>query len=201
MGDKGATMITARRRPRVVQWIVLPVMGVVGALLIVAYLSSLHAAVESEQAGACLALQPEPLSGAARPFTLPDLNGERRSLKSFQGKVVLLNFWATWCPPCVEELPSMMQLQRTLDPRDFTMLTVSVDDTADVVKAFIARHRSIIGGLQVLMDPSKKTPTGYGTSKFPETYLIDREGQLRFRFINKRDWSSPAAVACLRSLM
>jgi cytochrome c biogenesis protein CcmG/thiol:disulfide interchange protein DsbE len=201
MAQEDASMNTSGRRPRVVQWIVLPMVGVVGALLIAAFLSTLHAAGEREQTGACLALGPEPLSGAARPFTLPDLNGERRSLESFRGKVVLLNFWATWCPPCVEELPSMMQLQRSLDPRNFTMLTVSVDDTADVVKAFIARHRSIIGGLQVLMDPSKKIPTGYGTLKFPETYLIDREGQLRYRFINKRDWSSPAAVACLQSLM
>lgn len=96
----------------------------------------------------------------------------------------------------------MAQLQRALADRpDVAMMTVSVDDTAAQVKKFLEQHRALFGSIPVLMDPSKKVPESYGTKKFPESYLIDRTGTVRYRFINKRDWSSPLALSCIESLL
>lgn len=175
--------------------------AVVGGLLCYHYLTALASSAERERLGACLALEPQQFAIKAPPFALPDLEGDRTRLASSRGRVVLLNFWATWCPPCVEELPSMVRLQRALADTDFQLLTVSVDDDTATVKQFLARHRRILGELPVLMDPDKGVARSYGTVKFPESYLIDRRGYVRYRFINKRDWSSPTSLACIRSLL
>jgi len=187
---------------RVSHILALAVVAAAGALLVARFLIAVSGDAEVGGKDACLALQPEIRSTPAPGFTLPDLEGKKRSLAESRGKVVLLNFWATWCPPCVEELPSMAQLQRALADRpDVAMMTVSVDDTAAQVKKFLEQHRALFGSIPVLMDPSKKVPESYGTKKFPESYLIDRTGTVRYRFINKRDWSSPLALSCIESLL
>jgi peroxiredoxin len=148
---------------------------------------------------ACMALKPHAPADAkpARPFALPDLNGTQKTLASYKGKLVLLHFWATWCPPCIEELPSLYRLQASMkDPR-FELLTVSVDDSAKIVSDFFKKHR--VPPLPILMDKGRKVAKSYGTTKFPETYLISPEGKLLYRFVNKRDWSSAVALDCLRS--
>lgn len=147
--------------------------------------------------GACLALKPEPQNREAPAFELPGLDGQKKSLASLRGKVVLLHFWATWCPPCIEELPSLYRLLGAVTNKDFALQTISVDDTADIIKKFFAANK--VPPLPLLHDPSKKVALAYGTTKFPETYLIDKKGRVRFRFVNKRDWSSPAALTCIRS--
>jgi peroxiredoxin len=172
-----------------------------GAVFIGRFLIALARATRSERSGACRAMDPQLLSVKAPGFELPDLAGEKRRLADFAGKVVLLNFWATWCPPCVEELPSMIQLQESMGGRDFVLLTVSVDDSVKVVRDFLSRHRRVIGAMKVLIDPSRKIPRSYGTEKFPESYLIDQDGVVRYRFINKRNWASPVAQSCIRSVL
>lgn len=153
---------------------------------------------KSIAAGACLALRPVAQKGEAPAFELPGLDGKKRSLASLRGKVVLLHFWATWCPPCLEELPSLYRMQDALKGEDdFVLLTVSVDDKAKIVQDFFAKHK--VPPLPVVVDPTKKVPQSYGTTKFPETYLIGRDGKLRYRFIDKRDWASSAALSCLRT--
>ena len=152
------------------------------------------------QGNACFGLDPVPLGRPAGEFTLADLAGKRHSLQSLRGKVVLLHFWFTQCPPCIEELPSLHRLRRQMSGNpSFALMTVSVDEEKDEVKRFLARHG--LTDLPVLWDPEKKTSNAFGTTKFPESYLIDRSGNTRFRFINKRNWSSPLAQQCIRSVM
>jgi peroxiredoxin len=129
-------------------------------------------------------------------FTLKDMNGVEVKLNSFKGKVILLNFWATWCPPCVDEVPSLEDLARRLKGSDMRMLAVSVDDDWDKIRRYFAKGSDI----GVVLDTSHDVPKKFGTEKFPETFLIDAAGRVRYYFINKRDWSRPEAVACLESL-
>jgi peroxiredoxin len=176
--------------------------GVVAAVAVLLASQWVAAVKQANQAqgNACFGLDPVALDRPAGKLVLPDLAGRQHSLQSLRGKVVLLHFWFTQCPPCIEELPSLYRLRRGMSSNpSFALLTVSVDEEKEEVKRFLARHR--LTDLPVLWDPDKKSSNALGTSKFPESYLIDRAGKVRFRFINKRDWSSPLARQCIRSVM
>ncbi|MCC6750912.1 MAG: TlpA family protein disulfide reductase [Deltaproteobacteria bacterium] len=152
------------------------------------------------EANACRAMEPETQDTPAPGFTLTDLAGKKQSLSDHKGKAVLLHFWFTDCPPCLEELPSLLRMQSQLVGRkDFTLLTVSVDDSASKVKEFIAKNH--VAGLSILHDAERRVPARYGTEKFPESYLIDREGRIRYRFVNQRNWTSAPALACIQSVL
>jgi peroxiredoxin len=161
-----------------------------------------RAQVDREQAGACLPLAPIVKQGAAPDFTLPDPQGKPVALSSFRGKVVFLNFWLSSCKPCEEEMPGMERLRRTLAPRGIEMVTVTADESWDDVHRLLGRvFPGGKHGMVLTRDPEKKVATSYGTKLFPETYLIDRQGNLRFYFDNARDWGSPAARECVESLL
>jgi peroxiredoxin len=164
------------------------------------FLRAVHGTVAAERATACAELKGEPQARQAPELELPDLSGKRLKLSSLRGKVVILNFWATWCPPCVEELPSLVELRRTLHGKDVELVTVSVDEDIAALRAFLKKHLRDPGDLPVLTDPSKRSATAFGTEKFPETYLIDRQGVIRQKLIYKRDWASREAIACVESL-
>src|SRR5688572_2989206 len=151
--------------------------------------------------GACKALEPDPMpaaivDGNPPEFQLPDAGGKTVSLSAQRGHPVMLNFWATWCPPCVEEVPALEDLARRIDGTDLRLLAVSVDENWDIVRRFFAKGTRI----GVLHDASKELPKKFGTEKYPETYLIDAKGKVRYFFANKRDWTRPETVACLESL-
>jgi peroxiredoxin len=165
------------------------------------YLRAVHGTVATERTGSCSILKGEPLEQQAPDFELPDLAGKRQRLSALRGKVVLLNFWATWCPPCVEEIPSLLALRAAMRGKDFELVTVSVDEELPALRAFLAKHLKDPSAYPVLSDPQKKSATAFGTEKFPETFLIDRRGVARFKFIYKRDWASREAVACIESLL
>jgi cytochrome c biogenesis protein CcmG/thiol:disulfide interchange protein DsbE len=132
-------------------------------------------------------------------FSLLILGGDASlSLESLRGKVVLLNFWATWCKPCEDEMPAMENLYRAIGPQEFELIAVSVDDDPRVVEEFRARL-----GLTfpILLDPQKRVADAYQSHRFPESYLIDREGVLVARYIGPRDWDAPAYVARIRRLL
>ncbi len=132
-------------------------------------------------------------------FTLPDPNGRSVSLSDFRGKVVMVHFWATWCPPCVEELPTLAKLNESLAGKDFELLAVSVDEGgADTVTSFL--HRNNLN-VPVLLDTSHAISSQYGTYKFPETYILDREGIVRYKVIGPRDWRDPAALQLLQNMI
>jgi cytochrome c biogenesis protein CcmG/thiol:disulfide interchange protein DsbE len=167
-----------------------------GVLLVRGAASTVRSAAE----GACLALHPNPLSTSLRALTpnfeLPDLSGKLVPLRSLRGRPVLVSFFATWCPPCVEETPSLEELARSVGNKA-TVLMVSVDEDLDALKRFFAKGSPAL----VVRDESRKVPLSFGTSKYPETFLVDAAGKVRYAFINKRDWSVREAAACVEGLM
>ena len=121
-------------------------------------------------------------------FTLQDLSGHTYRLADLRGKVIFLNVWATWCPPCRMEMPSMEHLYQRLRGADFAMLAVSEDeDGATAVRPFIEQM-----GLTfpVLIDPQGTLPPRYGVTGYPETFIIDRGGQVIQHTIGPEDWGS-----------
>src|SRR6188474_167816 len=171
------------------------------AFIAVRFVSGARDTLARTRDGACVALQPDPLpdslrNGPTPDFQLPDAQGKMTSLKQQLGHPVFLNFWATWCPPCVDEVPALEDLARRLKGTGMRMLAVSVDDDWDKIRRFFAKGSD----MGVLLDVSHDVPKKFGTEKYPETFLIDAAGRVRYYFINKRDWSRPEAVACLESL-
>ena len=118
------------------------------------------------------------------------------NLASYRGHVVLLNFWFSTCPPCLEELPSLIQLQRDLPKLD--IIAVSVDQDAGSYQRFIIQHHV---DLITVRDPSASVPALFHTTQFPETYLIDRNGIIRNKFVSNQDWTEPEIRAMIKSLM
>jgi peroxiredoxin len=116
-------------------------------------------------------------------------------LASYRGQVVLLNFWASWCAPCIEELPSLTQLHH--DRPDLAILAVSIDEDADDYKRFLVRrHVDLI----TVRDPNQTAAKLYHTEGWPETYIIDRNGRIRRKIVGDPDWSNPEIRAFLKTL-
>lgn len=137
---------------------------------------------------------PAQLNKRAPDFTVSD--GTRTvHLASYRGHVVLLNFWATWCEPCLIELPSLLQLHR--DQPNLVILAVSIDEDPDAYTRFIAQHHV---DLITVRDPNQSAPKLFHTDMWPETYVIDRKGVIRSKLIGAQDWSSPEIRAFLKSL-
>jgi peroxiredoxin len=119
------------------------------------------------------------------------------SLNQFRGQIVVLNFWATWCPPCVEELPSLMTMQERMKGRGVVVVGVSIDTDSNAYHRFL-RERGI--NFLTVRDPGEAVARMYGTSGWPETYIIDRQGVVRRKFIGAVDWSAPEVVEFLSKL-
>jgi peroxiredoxin len=132
-------------------------------------------------------------------FALPALNaGAEVSLASLRGRVVLVNFWATWCKPCEDEMPAMERLYDQLRDEAFEMLAVSVDDGSEEVRAFQER---LALSFPILLDRDKKVAAAYQSFRFPETFLIDQEGILVARFIGPKEWDAPEYRDRIRRLL
>jgi thiol-disulfide isomerase/thioredoxin len=116
-------------------------------------------------------------------------------LANYRGKVVLVNFWASWCEPCVEELPSLLELHH--DQPDLVILAVSIDDSEDDYKRFLVRRHV---DLLTVRDPSQSAAKLFHTEMWPETYIIDRQGVIRRKIVGAQDWSSPEMRAFIQSL-
>ena len=121
------------------------------------------------------------------------------SLASLRGKVVVLNFWATWCPPCVEEFPSLLQLKYALWGKPFEILAISVDDGGfpDIQKFTTGRVINILLG----SDPEERLARQFGVEKYPETFIIDRAGRLVEKIVGPRNWAAPELVSSLHALL
>jgi cytochrome c biogenesis protein CcmG/thiol:disulfide interchange protein DsbE len=140
--------------------------------------------------------RPPHIGTAAPEFTVQDAD-RKVDLQDFRGKILVLNFWATWCAPCVEEMPSLVDLQKKLGPKGIEVVGVSVDVDGDAYHHFLTNYK--IDFLTV-RDPDHKSSNLYGTFKFPETYIIDRQGIVRRKFIGAVDWSQPEIVDFLTKL-
>ncbi len=146
---------------------------------------------------ACYGGSRPPRIGINAPdFTVQD-SDRKITLSEFHGQVVVLNFWATWCAPCVEEVPSLVEMQRRLKAKGVTVLAVSVDVNGNAYKEFVKDHNV---NLLTVRDPGQKSSDLYGTFKFPETYIIDRNGVMRRKFIGAVDWTEPEITDFLSKL-
>ena len=130
------------------------------------------------------------------PLTLN--NGQSTRLTEYRCKVVVLNFWATWCPPCVEETPALIQLQQRIASRNGVVLGVSVDDDEAAYRKFLQDHGI---NYPTSRDPSKKSALDYGTVMYPETYIIDRHGKIARKIIGPQDWNSPEMTAYFDAIL
>jgi peroxiredoxin len=136
---------------------------------------------------------------AAPEFRLPSPDGAAVSLSSFRGKVVMVHFWATWCPPCVEELPALERLYRSLLDKDLVLLAISVDEGGPgVVSEFMKRNGV---SFPVLLDPKRSMARRYGSFRTPETYLVDRNGIVQKKIFGAMDWTQPQAIAMITGLL
>jgi peroxiredoxin len=133
---------------------------------------------------------------AAPEFSVQD-SDRMVALNQFRGQVVVLNFWATWCPPCVEEMPSLVEMQRRMKAKGVTVLAVSVDVDENAYRRFLKDHGV---NLLTVRDPAQKSSNLYGSFKFPETYIIDRNGVMRRKFIGAVDWTEPEVTDFLGKL-
>ena len=143
----------------------------------------------------------KPIKGKqiAPNFSLEDLHGKKVDLKQFRGKVVFLNFWATWCGPCKEEMPSMEALYQMFKEKNFVFLTISVDyEEKKKVKEFIDKHRYTF---PVLIDPKCLALDLYGVKGIPTTILIDKKGTMIGRSVGPKDWNHPEIVNLLGQLI
>lgn len=139
-----------------------------------------------------------PAGSMAAPFELTSLDGKVVKSSELAGKVVLINFWATWCGPCKEEMPSLARLQQRLDPTRFAMLTV----TTDLQRQGITHFLSQLGvSLPVLFDEDQEVSRSFMVRGLPTTIVIARDGTLVGRAVGPRAWDSPEAVAVMRHVM
>ncbi len=137
---------------------------------------------------------PSHIGVPAPQFALSDGSGSV-VLDRLRGHIVIVNFWATWCPPCIEELPSLLALQH--DMPQVTVLAISQDEDPQAYAQFLlANHVTLL----TLRDPSARIPRLYGTSKIPESYVIDANGILRRKFVSAQNWTSPEILNYLRKL-
>lgn len=137
--------------------------------------------------------------GEAPGFDLPLLGADGSvSLADYRGRVVLVNFWATWCRPCEEEIPAMERLYRSLSPDGFEILAISVD----AEQSDVERFRDRLGiSFPILLDPEQEVSRRYQTTGFPESLLVDVEGQVIERYIGPRDWDHSIFAERIREVM
>ncbi|TAN45078.1 MAG: TlpA family protein disulfide reductase [Nitrospirae bacterium] len=124
----------------------------------------------------------------AADFTLPDINGNKVSLSAFKGKVVILNFWATWCSSCRAEMPSLNNLYNSFRDRGLVVISVSTDKSEKAVKAFATKANL---SFSVLVDKNREVSFDeYGVFGLPVTFLIDKNGLIIEKFMGETEWDS-----------
>lgn len=139
------------------------------------------------------------LGELAPNFQLRDLDGRFVALSDLRGKVVLLNFWATWCGPCRVEMPAMEALYRTFQRKDFEILAVSTDaQGAAVTRPFQQENRLTF---PILHDADYRVGLTYGARTLPMTFMVDRQGVVRHQIFGARDWGAPEAHQLVQTLM
>ena len=142
----------------------------------------------------------KPWAGGATPrLELAALDGKPQRLEDYRGRVVLVNFWATWCAPCLEEMPSIERLRRSLDARRFAVLAVNVGEGPAKAGAFIEKMQ--LGGFHVLLDRDLKTSRAWGARVLPATFIVDPDGKVRHSYYGALDWSRADIRAAITKLI
>ncbi len=144
---------------------------------------------------ACVPPPQKAVIGQPAPdFTLVDTKGKTWALSDLKGKVVFVNFWASWCKPCVEEMPSMQKVNEVMASNQFVMLSILNNDQPAMADSMIAR---VGATFPVLIDPTSYIARAYGVTGVPETYIIDKQGVLREKFIGGVQWDAPQSLQML----
>ncbi len=131
-------------------------------------------------------------------FEIRDLNNKIFTEKDFFGKVILINFWATWCPPCIEEFPSLIKLKKYFQDKDFDLLLINVGEDSNSIQKFLNENHFIIN---VYKDVNENISKGFGTFKYPESYIIDKKGILRKKVIGAINWQEQSVIDFIDSLI
>jgi thiol-disulfide isomerase/thioredoxin len=135
----------------------------------------------------------------APDFQLEDTKGNKVSLSELRGKIVMVNFWATWCPPCIEEMPSMERLNEALGGDDFVMLAINTEQNGRaVVPAFLEKTPYTF---PILYDDKGDVQKHYGVFKFPESFIVGKDGKVVEKIIGPLDWSSLKTITYLQGLI
>lgn len=167
-------------------------MKIIKTLLLLTLLFHIAMAPQSSHAGGKDSFSPfeadKLLAAKAPDFSLQDADGRTVSFSSFKGKVILLNFWATWCPPCKAEMPSMNRLYNSLKKRGLEIIAVSSDLSLSNITDFLAKNRV---DFPVLHDEKKTVTLQYKVFSMPTTLLIDRSGAIVEKFYGEYDWTEP----------
>lgn len=187
------------------------VVGLLVAFLVIMYILAAGPAAHDDRMSPCRALKPAPSNSELKSFPAhaidfiaPDESGGQMSLSQYRGRVVFLNFWQTNCPPCVEEMPSMEALQQKFGPRGLSVVALASETSFAPIQKFFAGRKP---AMTVLLDPPEgddavgRISLRWGTKKWPETYLIDKRGVVRYYYISSRDWTSPNAQRCIQALL
>ncbi len=168
------------------------------ALLVTALASALIVAVNKVELKPGEVEYPE-VSFISPDFELPSLSGGKYKLSDYRGKVVFINFWATWCATCKVEMPSMEKLYQTFKKDEFEMLTVSVDKDQSLIKPFMEKYKLTY---PTLLDPNSKVAKGaYKTTGVPETFIVNKEGIIVYKAIGPDDWSTPEMMEAFSILI
>ena len=130
-------------------------------------------------------------------FNLFDLEGYEINLSNYQGKVIMLNFWATWCPPCRAEMPSMESLHKKMEDKNFVILAVNIQEKSSAVKEFIQKNRYTF---PVIIDEKGEAANKYQIRAIPTTYIIDTKGKIAGVFTGSRAWDSNDVVKIFNEL-
>ena len=142
-------------------------------------------------------VSPHPFSTDPLEVKLQNTAGRYVGLGDFRGKIVFLNFWTTWCPACITEMPSMEKLHRELSGKDFAMVTVNIKESASQVKHFFEKHKLTF---TALLDITGEASTGFGIRAIPTTFILDKSGQIIGRIAGPREWDSRESVAVFENL-
>jgi peroxiredoxin len=131
-------------------------------------------------------------------FTLPTPDGKSFRLSAYRGKIVFVNFWATWCHPCLEEMPAMERLYRARKDRGLVIVAVSVDSNPGVVPSFVKEHGFTF---PIVVDPKLQTANAYGVRGLPASFIVGRDGQMAALALGARTWDGPAAHALFDGML
>jgi thiol-disulfide isomerase/thioredoxin len=167
---------------------------VVGLLAIIFVLPACSGAQSEAEA-----LPVAPVENALAPdFELTDMQGNAVRLNDYRGKVVLVNFWATWCPPCVEEIPSLGRLQQKFSTEELVVVSVDVGEEKASVQEFL---KKVPARYPVMLDPDGRTVADWNLRAFPTTFVVDREGRISLAYFGGLQWDSSEIVDQLRGLL
>ncbi|QKT02776.1 TlpA family protein disulfide reductase [Ectothiorhodospiraceae bacterium 2226] len=143
-------------------------------------------------------LTPLPQRPPAPDFTLPDLDGNVQRLTDYRGKAVILNFWATWCPPCLEEMPAMQRAWEQVQDEDIVLIAINVGEDEDTVFTFLADYPV---DFPLLLDEDSTVIADWPVRGIPTTFVIDPQGRMAYRAIGGRDWDQPEMLDPVRALL